>query len=269
MPTQQELELLALLAQEQRRNGSAGHPQMRTASTLPGLPDLSPDMLLSASARREVEAARSLAGFRPDLLPAAAIERRLTPREVAASRAPIEMALNDDMGDIDLDTVSGFGSRMASETNDDHLLSSLFMGREAQEAQSVLGGGSTYAASGYDIEYDTDSMIEGRTSPNESARFQIGRQSPPRMPFSGRMGASPSDGVVVSQRAGGAWQRTAAAPRPDNARSALQAVREAAMRPLEPVQARPAPAPPRPAMSRQNIPTVYQRIMSGGAVDDD
>lgn len=194
----------------------------------------------------------------------------------------LEMSLGDDMGDIDLDA-SEMTSAARVTPNDDALLSSLFMGREAQEAQAVLGGGGNYAASGYDIEFDADSMLEGRTSPNEVARFQVGRQSPPRMPFSAARLEGPSDGTIVSRREGGSWQRTAAAETP---RLTIQAhagqpqsgtnnnnggnldftrsLREAYAVPPP----RPAPAP-RPTVSRQNIPSVYQRIMRGGAFDDD
>jgi len=262
MPTQQELELLALLAEERRRNGSNGH-QVRTASSQ--LPDLTPDMLLSESARREVEAARQLYGSslpaQQDFLddfqapPQRGADRPRTAAEYRASHGQVE--LSENMGDIDLDHE---GPAPQISSNDDALLSSLFMGREAQDAAAVLSGDYTGAAGGYDVEFDSDSMLEGRTTPNPSARFQIGRESPPRMPFSGRMASGPSDGVVVSQRGNnGSWQpretprpASAPAPRPSNG-TALQAVRQAATR---------SPAsPPRPALPAKSV---YDHIL-----DDD
>lgn len=282
--TPQELELLALAAQERQRNGNSMPLRMappghgyglqrmldsevssatfgRTASEQPSdLPELTPDMLMSASALREVEAARAMSA--PQYLPPAPMREaqqvRVTTR-VAPVQAREEIELGEDMGDLDLDNLEG--QAPAVTTNDAMVLSSLFMGREAQEAQSVLGG-EAYS-SGYDIEFDADSMLEGRTAPNETARFQIGRQTPPRAPFSGRMASGPSDGVVVSSRGqGGSWQAqqgqapTAPAPRPVNV-------------PINVARPRPAPSRPVPPPASAHKVSRLERISRGGVVDDD
>lgn len=290
MYTPQELELLALAQAERQRNSVPNQPQApqmtRTAaSQIPSggpLPDLTPDMLLSASAQREVEAAKVMFGYEQAAVRATNTirERQQAPqmsaREYRASQGTVEMTLSEDMGDIDLDSE---GQAPQVTGNDDMLLSSLFMGREAQDAQAALGGGG-YAASGYDIEYDTDSMIEGRGSPNESARWQVGRQSPPRSSFSNRMEGGPSDGVVVSsRRASGGWERSASAhprpeprpePQPNNIPPGIAAIRQAAMgtRPA-PQHARPIPSRAVPPPAQIHRPTVYEHIMRGGFLDDD
>ncbi len=247
MATAQELELLALLAEERRRNAT-----VEPVAMVESLPDLTPEMLLSPSAQREIEAARSISGYmrEPLAAQAPAAPRFPVPREAFRREAAIDIESND-MGDIDLD--AGAPPMMP---NEDQLLSSLFMGREAQDALAA-GGIAPGGSGGYDIDFDADSMLEGRTTPNESARWQVGRQDPPRLAFTpGAPASGPSDGVVVSARAGdGSWQRTAAA--------------QAAAAP------RPAPARPipqgRPVAPRSNVhrPTVYEHIMKGGLVGDD
>jgi hypothetical protein len=257
MPTPHELALLALLDSQRRQAASTQE------AVAPVLPDLTLDMLLSASARREVEAAQMLSGQRMRPLPA---QPRTAPdrpqaRDFRASPEQVEMSLSEDMGDIDLD-----GSFQQVTSNDEDVLNSLFMGREAMEAQSVLeGGGGGYTASGYDIEFDTDSLIDGRSSPNEAARWQVGREDPPRMPFSGRTAASgPSDGVVVSSRNGnGSWQNRNEGPsarlpdmtfrEPGSRSEALAALREANR-----------DVTPRPLAKAVPAKSVYQHILDDG-----
>lgn len=256
MPTPQELELLELLAQEQRRNGSQEQTRTKTASALP---ELTPDMLLSAAARREMEAAQMLSGSR--------MAREVRTSQAAVRRdASVEMAFSDEMGDLDLDGHVDLSLGPQVTSNDADALSSLFMGGEAREAVQALQGGN-YAASGYDIEFDADSFLEGRTQPNEAARFQVGRQSPPRMPFSAGRVSGPSDGVVVSSRSGrGSWERTAAA-QPGSVNRAFAAIREQATMPREAPPPRTAPTPaPRSDVHR---PTVYENILRGGLLGDD
>lgn len=255
--TAQELELLALAAEERRRNASTEQPQAPAA-----LPDLTPEMLMSASARREVEAAQGWMGRPTGVAQAmtAAYERQPRPMSAREFRASQQQGFDiesSDLGDIDLDSEPA-----AMTPNEDAMLSSLFMGREAQEAASVLGGGYNGGGRhGFDIEFDSDSMLEGRTAPNESARWQVGRQSPPASNFQATRVSGPSDGVVVSSRGGdGSWQRAASSQRPEP-------------RPA-PAAPRPASAPQRPAQSPGRPytgprPTVYDRIMRGGIVDDD
>lgn len=275
--TAQELELLALAAQERQRNGtpqphrtaSPGHTlqlmlesspppaspptvHVRTASV--ELPELTPDMLLSASAWREVEAARAMAGPQHFRMPAA---QQQQPRVLAPRPAPRvsrdEIEMGEDMGDLDLDALDAPPPQVT--TDDASVLNSLFMGREAQEAQAVLGSGS-FEGGSYGIEFDADSMLEGRTAPNESVRFQIGRQTPPRIPFSARMEGGPSDGVVVSSRGQSGWQQQQQMRAPE---------------PRQVVASRPRPAPSRPVPPPAQIPRVsrFEHISRGGIVDDD
>lgn len=72
-----------------------------------------------------------------------------------------------------------------------------------------------------EIQFDTEGLIEGSTAPNEAARFQIGRESPPRRPF-GYPNASGVDGVVVSQRGSdGRFQASVRVPRDSTMHRAL------------------------------------------------
>lgn len=73
-----------------------------------------------------------------------------------------------------------------------------------------------------EIEFDTEGLIEGATAPNERARFQIGRQSPPHRPF-GHPNASGMDGVVVSQRGSdGRFQASVRVPRGSTLHRAIE-----------------------------------------------
>lgn len=265
MPTPFEEELLAMARAQSREAAQAEAPTPAT------LPDLNPEMLMSASAQKEFQAAR---GFFPQRSPVMATDlsdiaqeqrqrpsRELAPRPTrqAAAPADFDFDMGDSMELTDADLAPPVHGRSVQASSEDALLSSLFMNREAQEA---LGSGGGYAAGddGFNIGFDSDIDIpEGRGTPIASARWQVGREDPPAMPFyrepTPRMG--PSDGTVVSSRGpNGSWQTTprAQAPRPASARAVgtphvqrnipnrLDFISQAASAPPDPPP-RPAPAP--------------------------
>lgn len=276
MPTPFEEELLAMARAQSRE---AAQTEAHTPSALP---DLSPEMLLSASAQKEFQAAR---GFFPQRSPVMATDlsdiareqqrpaRELIPRPAPRQVEAIDFEMGGDSMDLtDEDLAPPVHGRSVQASADDALLSSLFMNREAQEA---LGAGAGGDAAGFDIAFDTDFdvMPEGRGTPIASARWQVGRESPPSMPFSREPRPGPSDGTVVSSRGpNGTWQTrpSATSPRPPSARpvgtphvqrmvpNRLDFIRQAAaaepQAPTAPAP-RPAPRPASPGISR------YDRIM--------
>ncbi len=278
MPTPFEEELLAMARAQSREAAQAEAPTP--------LPDLAPEMLLSASAQQEFQAAR---GFFPQRSPVMAtdmsdIARQQRPaREPAPRPAPrqveaIDFEMGGDSMDLtDEDLAPPVHGRSVQASSGDALLSSLFMNREAQEALGAAGGAFD-GGGGFDIGFDTDFDVpEGRGTPIAGARWQVGREDPPAMPFyrEPTPRAGPSDGTVVSSRGpNGTWQTrpAASAPRHASARpvgtphvqrmvpNRLDFIRQAAA-------ADPAPAPtpvsaPRPA-PRTVSPGIsrYDRIM--------
>lgn len=190
---------------------------------------------------------------------------RVASSEAMAVPTEMDFEASDGLGAIDLDGMEA----PPQVTNNDHaVLESLFMGREAQEAAQYLGGdyGAGIAA-GQDVMFDSESLIEGRTTPNESARWRVGREDPPRVPFN-RGVSGQNDGVVVSARGrGGSWEpqrRPEPSPRPppreapSPVANAIAAVREAAR----------VDATPRPVVASSGPRvTVYQQ-MNRGIFDD-
>jgi hypothetical protein len=162
----------------------------------------------------------------------------------------------------------------------DPTLTDLFMNREAQEAAATLGVDPSVpdlspsaAADGSHISFDSDDFIEGRTSPNEAVRFQVGRQSPPPTSFSRDIHAGPSEGRVVSRRgADGNFQVVQRPQRRDLAPHdpvrRHDPVRDGS-RPVRQSQGRMVPAPP-PAKVRNPPPppTRYERLLGPDPFDD-
>lgn len=226
-----ERELRALIAAQRAENSRVENPRSRP------LPDLSPEMLLSPAARNELRAAQGMS------------------MGVQASRGRAE--------------VPRFPEEDLSRTPD---ISTLFMGREAMEAADAAGLSledlgpmhqDFETFSGSDIEFDTSDTMEGRTSPNESARFQIGRESPRVRPFQSSRVSGPSDGEIVSRRTAGRFQAT------QERRPVAPA-----MSPRTPVTAARSTPAPTPRTSTSPAPTVrgasaIERLVRPSFLDDD
>lgn len=283
MPTPFEEELLAMARAQSREAAQAEAP------TPSALPDLSPEMLLSASAQKEFQAAR---GFFPQRSPVMATDlsdiaqqqrpqrqpRELAPRPAPRQASDFDFDTNDSLELTDEDLSPPVPGRSVQASGADPLLSSLFMNREAQEALGASGGAFD-GGGGFDIGFDTEfDVAEGRGTPIQSARWQVGREDPPVMPFyrEPTPRAGPSDGTVVSSRsANGTWQTrpAASAPRPASARpvgtphvqrmvpNRLDFIRQAAAADPAPAVSAPAPRPaPRPVSASPGI-SRYDRIM--------
>jgi hypothetical protein len=238
MPTEQEQELLALLALEKRRNA---RPQNRTASTLSELPELTPEVLLSVSAQREVQAAQG--GIQAQALTSVA-----RVRETSQQHEPYEP---DELPDI----------------------SSLFMNNEAEAQQALVGG--VFTPETPDITFDTDELLEGTTVPNEAVRFQVGRQDPPVHSFHREMHAI--DGEVVSQRGqDGQFHTTPRPIRPPQERPRPNEQPQGRFRGRPPQGRSRVPRPEPPPIDRSTIKTAMERVVGpdfvstpGGAPQQD
>lgn len=186
----------------------------------PALPELKPEMFMSVAAQREVQAAQ------------APVLASIWSTDVTMSRIVPE---EDDSMSVE---------RMPS-------LSDLLLA-EAQREVSDFSPVSDISED-FDFEFSTGE-IEGTTSPNEAARFQIGRQSPPRSPFqSSDVRSGPSEGEVVSRRiAGRGFQASAPTARPP---------RE------ELVQRQRASAPVKPAPEPPRVRSYYERLLDSSVVD--
>ena len=251
MPTDFEKELLAMAAAQRQ--------QPDKVESGPNLPDLHPDMLLSASARQEFEAAQSLRGrphphmavFQP---PPQRPERELAPRPTRTVQAAAEVDFFETGSDgfelTDQDLAPAMRGVQASEGDD--FLTSLFMNnREAQDALNV-GVSTSSGGGGFDVAFDMDTG-DRQGLPNESARWRVGRESPPVMPFDRTPPVrGPSDGVVVSSRGqGGTWESR---PAPTEVRQAQVSRHEAVARQEQArVAAAPKPVPVR--VSRYDLIT--------------
>jgi hypothetical protein len=152
---------------------------------------------------------------------------------------------------------------MGASVEPDPDLTDLFMGsREAQDAAQALGWSSGDMAlrdDGMHVEFD-DAPIEGTTTPNEAARWQVGRQSPPPTSFSRETFSGPSEGQVVSRRgADGRFQ----AIRPHDPVRRHDPVLDG--RPLRQSQGRMVPAPQaqvkQPKAPEPPPPTRYDRLL--------
>ncbi len=126
-------------------------------------------------------------------------------------------------------------------------LESIFMASAAREigmdqgdAMALVTASDDFAI---DYGYDMDSDLTERAVPNEAARFQVGRESPPYRPFSANR--EMQDGVVVGQRVGGRFETVGRRPEPvqrearQNVVYGARAVRASA--PIVSVDTSPAP----------------------------
>lgn len=158
-------------------------------------------------------------------------------------------------------------------------LGSLFMNREAQLAAEALGvdpHAHTYAAehgAEFSVDFSDLDDLPGRTQPNEGARWQVGRESPPPIGFARSVNHGPSEGQVVSSRRGdGSWSRPRPAPMPRPNSEVLRATERAARevvppRAPAPIQAvREAARAPQEAPYQGPRPTVYDRILGDDIV---
>lgn len=230
MPTPYEQELL-----DMSRRANAVEP---TAG--PALPEIDPRMLLSAAAASEVDAARSLTA--PSLVVQQA--RRAQDRIAAQQDALVMDQLRAPAELPSLDSIFMASATREIGMNPDDL------------ANAVTAGDIDSFSIGYDTDIDYDEGVRG--VPNEAVRFQVGRESPPRRPFSAQ--SQSTDGVVVSQRsAGGRFEPTRSyeplgpvQPRQMTAYEA-RAVRPNYV-PILSVDTSPAaPAPAAPAMSAIDV----------------
>ena len=235
MPTPYEEELLTMARAQSR----TAQPETHT----PKLPDLRPEMLMSAAGQQEFRAARGSGALPPPRFPDSS-QARPTPRE------NFNVDLTDDgsmeLSDEDLSPPI-FGGRQASQEPSG--LESLFMNREAQEAASMGFGTSASPTASFGIEFESElDVSEGRGVPNPRARWQIGRESPPRARFDRTPHAGPSDGVVVRSLQNGNW-----APQERQAPTIREA-RVAALEASPDMRTVTPPAPTGPVSSR------YDRI---------
>lgn len=261
MPTRQEQELLELLAQQRRRNAQAMQPEAP-------LPDLTPEMLTSAAGRQELQAMRQIA----------------TPIQPGVADVITEM-MREQVA-YEQDTNHGRETYPAREREvmravaaSEPDLGSLFMNREAQLAAEALGvdpHAHTYAAehaTEFSVDFSDLDDLPGRTQPNEGARWQVGRESPPPIGFARSVNRGPSEGQVVSSRRDdGSWSRPRPAPMPRPNSEVLRATERAAQavaapRPSVPLQAaREAARAPQEAPYQGPRPTVYDRILGDDIV---
>lgn len=254
-------QLLALLAEQRRKNAAAE----TTAESQ--LPDLDPTMLLSAAGRSELQNAEAY-NTTPWAPPTAGGFSTIDARNRVASERP--------QGTTTIPTAP-------APTVD---LTALFMTSEAA-AQAELSGEvveSNYSSlSGADddfpiqfadeIQFSAED-IPGTGAPNESVRFQLGREAPRATPFYSReVHGGRSDGQVVSRiGSDGHFHPTEAPttmsqpPRPvvpaPRSNNNWGSTRVAGTRTLP---TGPAAAPP---VDRSSIPSKMQRLMKGGLFDD-
>lgn len=186
MPTPYEQRLL-----EMSRRANAVDTEAQ-----PPLPDLNLQALLSPQAAFEVTAAEMLSTPQVDLVRQQS--RRMQERIAAQQEATVAAQL--------IATAPPLPS-----------IESIFMASAAREIGMDAVDAMAYAVAStndFGIEYDLDLDADtGRTVPNESARFQIGRESPPYRPFSASR--EMQDGVEVGRRTNGRFEvngRLAALP---------------------------------------------------------
>lgn len=235
MPSPEEQALLNLLQAERQRN------TQRQAAEKP-LPDLTPEMLLSGSALREIAAAQSLSA--PFKTMAAAVAA------IANDGFEFSGSWSSDDAEIDLDPPQSRTASFTPPVPAEHVdLGAIFMARAMAETGASEEDLRVASASGYeDFSFDTDSDIP-RAVPNEAVRFQVGRQSPPSRYLNREASTGPSDGSVVSSRGpGGRWQ-TSPRPRPEG-------TTRAAARPAQNTSGRAPAAPAEPSR------TVYEHLLS-------
>lgn len=253
MPTQLELELLRMAAEEQRR-GQNQAPE-------PGaeLPDLEPGFFLSAAARREVGAAIPVAT--PQAIPVtleATIE--LSGPDSDWVREQIEQGTYPEVS---------MGTRVPYEqpnANEDVFpvstaqLASLFMNREAQ-SQAELAGVGDLIAEGSDIEFDADAYPE---------TIRMGRQYGMTRNATQHYAAG---GQVVSQRgADGRFHPVSEDIRPmspERARTAPVSPQPTYPTPGSSGTVNLPPSPPRRPVDRSRLPTAIERVAGKDFLDDD
>jgi hypothetical protein len=221
MPTPYEQELL-----EMSRRANA-----IDVSTEPQLPDLDLQALLSPQAVFEVTAAELLNTPQIDLVRQQG--RRMQERIAAQQDATVSSQL----------TAPPLPS-----------LESIFMASAAREIGMDQVDALAFAISsitdvnsdiGFDLAFDTE---EGAAVPNEAARFQVGRESPPYRPFSAQNQSQ--DGVVVGQRVGGRFEPVR---RPEAVREARQSRVYDAPRVRSPAPVVSVDTSPGPAMSALDV----------------
>jgi hypothetical protein len=252
MPTDLERELLEMAAAERRRTQSAESPAE--------LPELTPELLLSASARREIRAAQHVVGV---TIPA----HVQTPEEI-----PIEFTATVELSGPNADwvqeelrrghnlavsmgtTVARAGEPNANgDTFSPEALASLFMTREAR-SQAELAGIRDLVATEADIEFEPAGIEPIHIDPHRTANY--GWRNPPS-----------GQGMVVSQRSrDGHWTPTRTTPQ---------------RAPAAPLQTRPEPRGTRPSdgvrrltgtserpVDRSTLPTAFDRLIGRGPLDD-
>lgn len=141
------------------------------------------------------------------------------------------------------------------EAEPDPSLETLFM--EGLVGDQVLAEQDSFFQN-FSFEPDESSGV-----PNEAARFQIGRESPPASYFDHTSVREayqrPTDGTVVGQRGRDGRWTASAAPR---SVPRHEAVTRFASPPSQPIAPRPAPQPA-PAPAKTYVPSAFERIAKG------
>lgn len=196
MPNPQEDALREMLQQEMQRNGSTA------VRTVPTLPDLDPAMFLSPSAQKEFYAASS---------PAASVEVQPYHADWVISESEMDAA--------------------TASADPDQTLASIFMERAVRETGASIEEAISRISSSDDFSFEP---VEASTTPNERVRFQVGRESPPQVPFYSSPPRS-SDGVEVARVRNGRFEHNI----PINPRmvSVTETPRVASVTRSEPVEA--------------------------------
>ncbi len=181
------------------------------------LPDLDPTILLSAAGQREFEAAAQAA--RENLPVSLVRPMHFSAEELASAEQQLP------------DIASIFWEEAAREIASE------------QDRQILFG---------VDFAEGEEEMVV-QAFPNERARFQVGRESPPEFPVypirrEGQF--APSDGEVVSRRAGGRFQPV---PRVNEVRRQVPPGRPVASRATQIVR---TPEPP-----QKVAPTALERLL--------
>lgn len=143
---------------------------------------------------------------------------------------------------------------MGEAVGPDPMLVNLFMDGEARQAAEVLGRVADPTPATPDAISFEGEGVEGRTTPNERVRFQVGRQDPPPISFNRETFSGPSEGRVVSRRGADGRFRVQTPP----ARAVPQ-IRERPAPPIATTSRAPEP-PPR---------TRYERLLGPDPFGDD
>jgi len=237
MPTELELELLRMAAEERQRG--------QTSDRGTELPDLDPDLFLPRSMRVAVSSP--------------------TPQ-------PVPMEVTVELSGPDADWIReqleqgahpavSMGSRVAAErpnANGDifpaGMLASMFMTREAR-AQAELAGVADLIAEGTDVEFDPEGFEAPQTWRHRDAS---------------RHYSSGGGGRVVSQRGpDGRFHAVGIQPMdPERARTAPVSPRPTHPTPRSAGTVKLPPSPPRGPVDRSYLPTAIERIAGKDPFDD-